>query len=251
MDVTPESPLARIFDIARRLFPYAILDENLAIDILRRAEDSVNSKHTIESAIEWADGFEFPIGVGQQDALDLEVLGGDLAALVRLRQSQIPHVRISKQRLVDLWDRSDPDFELLCSFAEDGVPVLTDPNFVPNPEPPARFSPTYTKAYEAVNKLNYESFTGGLALILPASSLRSGSTSLHYSRFGHALKTGKAKGRATCNYTFGKLPSRLNTVEVKEMSKAMCGKIDLPTVTDVISCNNNSFLFRDWAPPAR
>ena len=233
LDATPETPLVRIFDVARRLFPYVSLDEALAQDVLRRAEESVNSQFTIQSAVEWADGFVFPSDVGMRDALDLDLLGDDLSALVRLRQSQIPHVRISKQRLVDLWDHSDPDFALLCSFAEEGVPVLTSPDFVPNPEPPSRFSPTYTIAHEAVNKMNFESFTGGLALILPASSLRSSRAKLHYSRLGHALKSGKAKGRPTSNYTYGKLPSRLNTKEVKDLSIAMCGNIDLPTVTDL------------------
>ncbi len=233
LDATPETPLLRIFDVARRLFPYVSLDEDLALDVLRRADESVNSQFTIQSAVEWADGFVYPPDVGERDAFDLDLLGGDLTALVRLRQSQIPHVRINKQRLIDLWDHSDPDFDLLSSFAEDGVPVLTSPNFVPNPEPPSRFSPTYTIAHGAVNKMNFESFTNGLALIFPASSLGSGCAPLHYSRFGHALKSGKAKGRTTCNYTYGKLPCRLNTNEVKESSKAMCGNIDLPTVTDL------------------
>ena len=78
-------PLGRIFEVARRLFPYASLDEALAMDVLRRAEESVNSQYTIQDAVEWADGFAFPPDVSLRDALDLERLGGDLAALVLLQ----------------------------------------------------------------------------------------------------------------------------------------------------------------------
>ena len=203
----PNLPLVSILEVARLMFPFASLDEDLALDVLRRAEESVNSCFTIHDAVKWADGFKYPSDVSVRDSLDLERLGGDLEALVRLRQSQIPHVRISKQRLIDLWDHSDPDFKLLLTIAGVGVPVLTDPDFVPNPEPPRRFSPTYTIAQDAVNKLNYEQFTAGLAVILPVTQVVgtcAPTVPLHFSRFGHALKSGKAKGRVTSNYTYGK-----------------------------------------------
>ena len=222
-----------IIEVARLLFPYATLDEGLALDVLRRAEESVQSQFTIHDAVIWAEGFKYPPDVGAKDALDLDKLGGDLEALVRLRQSQIPHVRINKQRLLELWDPTDPDFDLLLKIADEGVPVLTNSDFVPNPEPPLRFSPTYTIAQDAVNKLNYEQYTAGLAVILPVSKLKTCHTPLHFSRFGHALKSGKAKGRVTCNYTYGKHPSRLNTDEVRDASRVMCGPILLPTVSDL------------------
>ena len=72
----PDHPYVRIFDVARRLFPYVTLDEGRARDVLRMAEDSVNSQFTILNAVEWAGGFVYPSDVGVRDSVDLERLGG-------------------------------------------------------------------------------------------------------------------------------------------------------------------------------
>ena len=60
------------------------------------------------------------------------------------------------------------DGALLREIAEVGVAVTTGPLFVPNRVPPS-FSPAYSIASSAVNKLLYESYLSGMGLLLPTA----------------------------------------------------------------------------------
>ena len=193
---------------------------------------------SIDDAVQWADHFTFPADVFLRDSRCLVDCNNDLSAFIRLRQSQVPHTRLSSIRLRDAWDPSDPDLDLLLEMADQGVEVLLDKTtFECNPVPP-RFSPTYTLAHLAVNKMLYELYVDGLAVILPTQSLRFACPpgTLHFSRLGHVGKKGKAHGRVTCNYSYsilGHCKGALNSEGANELSRQKYGPIVNCTVCDL------------------
>jgi len=199
------------------------------------AAESVHGQYSIEDAVIWAEGFEFPPGVYTQDYEEFLSLGGDLPELIRRKQSRNKFARLSVERLTALWDLSDPDIDLLYEFARDGVHVMTGHRFVPRRETPKSFSPKYSIAYTAVNKLIYDSHKANLALILPTDCITRlpPEVPVHQSRLGHTLKKGKPQGRVTCNYSYGEPESCLNTDEVREMARERYGDIQLSTVIDM------------------
>jgi hypothetical protein len=105
---------------------------------------------------------------------------------------------------------------------------MTSRNFIPRRIAPSHFSPAYKMAHAAVNKLIYESYLNSLAVILPTELLAhvSPQVPIHQSRLGLTTKKGKPQGRVTCNYSYGKPPSVLNTDEVREMAREYYGDIE-------------------------
>ena len=206
-----------------------------ANQILERAYNSVQAEYSIEDAVAWAEGFTMPPEVHTSDLQELISLDYNLTELIRKKQSRNSHTRMSVVRLMDLWDTEDPDFDFLCEFARDGVHVMTGTDFVPRREKPHGFSPKYSIAYPAVNKLIYDSYKADLAVILPSSCIASlpAEFPIHQSRLGHTLKKGKPQGRVTCNYSYGLPQSRLNTDEVREMAREHYGNIQLSTVSEM------------------
>ena len=227
--------LAQLIHVADKLFPLFSINISYAHQILETAYNSVQAQYSIEDAVAWAGGFVMPPEVHDMDFKELVELGYDLPELIRRKQARNKHSRLSLARLHDLWDSTDPDFDTLCEFARDGVHVMTDSGFVPRREDPKGFSPKYSVAYPAVNKLIYDSHKADLAVILPSSCIPRlpAELPIHKSRLGHTLKKGKPQGRVTCNYSYGKPHSRLNTAEVKEMARERYGDIQLSTVTQM------------------
>ena len=212
-----------------------VIDRDSLSTILEKAYLSVQGQYSIEDAVSWADGFVMPPEVHNNDFRELAMLGFDLPELIRRKQSRNKHSRLSIERLNRLWDHNDPDFELLCEFAREGVPVMTSHDFVPCRESPPAFSPKYSIAFPAVNKLIYDSYKADQAVILPSNciAMLPPEIPIHQSRLGHTLKKGKPQGRVTCNYSFGEPPFRLNTDEVREMARERYGDIKLSTVDDM------------------
>ena len=228
--------LAQINAVATTIFPYIVgLDRDRILSILEKAYHSVQGQYTIQDAVSWAEGFVMPPEVHSTDFRELAMLGFDLPELIRRKQARNKHSRLSIERLERLWDHSDPDYDLLCEFAREGVHVMTSHNFVPRRAKPSEFSPKYSIAYPAVNKLIYDSYVADLAVILPSNCIARlpANIPIHQSRLGHTLKKGKPQGRVTCNYSYGLPRSRLNTDEVRERAREQYGDIMLSTVTDM------------------
>ena len=194
-----------------------------------------------------------PPEVHNSDFKELSSLNFDLPELIRRKQARNKHSRLSVERLHKFWDPKDPDFDLLCEFAREGVHVMTSPNFVPHRDRPPVFSPKYSIAYPAVNKLIYDSYKADLAVILPSDCIAKLPLSLpiHQSRLGHTLKKGKPQGRVTCNYSYGDPDSRLNTDVVREMARDYYGDIQLSTVTDMaLMILKQEKVAKDWCRTA-
>ena len=203
-----------------------------AYELIELAYDTVSSIYSIKDAVDWAGDFHFPLEAIKADSHKLREMGYNLPAFIRWKQSCVPHSRLSVERLLSRWNREDPDFVLLLEIARDGVKVMTSRNFVPQRVAPSRFSPNYHTASTAVNKLIYESYLTNLAVIIPTADLTliSPKVPIHQSRLGLTLKKGKPQGRVTCNYSYGKPPSVLNTDEVREMAREYYGDIKNTTL---------------------
>jgi len=231
-----DKTLAQINDVATTIFPHIRgLNRWLTFHILEKAYQSVIGQYTIQDAVDWADGFVMPPEVHNNDFRELALLRFDLPELIRRKQARNKHSRLSLERLHRLWDPHDPDFHFLCEFAKEGVHVMTSHDFVPSRVRPPAFSPKYSIAFPAVNKLIYDSYNADLAVILPSDCIATlpDSIPVHHSRLGHTLKKGKPEGRVTSNYSYGEPNARLNTDEVREMAREYYGDIHLSTVTDL------------------
>ena len=228
--------LAHITDVATRIFPHLReINRTYALHILGKAYESVQGQYTVEDAVAWAGDFVLPPEVRETDFMELFSLKFDLPELIRRKQARHKHTRLSLERLHRLWDKSDPDFGFLCEFAKDGVHVMTSHDFVPRRERPPMFSSKYSTAFPAVNKLIYDSYLAGLAVILPSICIVRipPEIPIHQSRLGHTLKKGKPQWRVTSNYSYGEPDARLNTEEVREMARDYYGDIQLATVVDM------------------
>ena len=221
-----------IFAYASEMFPCMPMEVAEDRDILTVARDSLLGDYTLRDAVIWGNKFRFPPEQIDQDSLKFKQMGYNLPEFVRWKQSQIPHTRMSVDRLMSRWDRTDPDFDLLVEIARDGVKVMTDSDFIPNRLAPSRFSPNYDYAHTAINKALYDSYLSNLSIILTSADLARvpSEVPIHHSRLGLTLKKGKPQGRVTCNYTYGKLPSRLNTENVRIQAREYYGEIKNTTV---------------------
>ena len=164
--------------------------------------------------------------------------GGDFELLVRRRQSNCLHTRLSLDSIRLSGGDTSPLGPLLREFAVEGVDVMVGPDFFCNRTPPP-FSPAYRKAHTAVDKLLYDSYLAGHGIILPTSSLEKivPPGALHFSRLGLTLKKGKKSGRVTSNYTYsvlGHAVGSLNSDHVIELSKEKYGEIYLTTLFDLV-----------------
>ena len=225
--------LQQFITVSHKLFPHISIDVKKAINVLHLAFESVKAQYSIQDAVTWAKDFQFP----QYEKFDTWRLQHrfkyDLVKLIKWKQTRHEHSRMNEERLIRLWDSSDPDYRLLLEIARDGVKVMTAKEFTPKLTGHTDFSPNYILACNAVNKSLYDSFNKDLGVIVHIDTLSLVDLLIHFSRLGLTLKKGKPQGRITCNYSYGKPPHVLNTDEVREMARNYYGDITLPTVYDL------------------
>ena len=222
--------------LSHTLFPQLVFDLDFVESLLNKAYESSAMFYDINDAVIAAEGFVWPLDAEVRDIRDLHDLhGGDIIRLIRARQLDRPATRMSVERLLRLWDRSDPDFEALMEMAGDGVTVIRDRTFVPTLFP-SPFGPKYTLAHSAVNQLLYDSYGDKLGLVLPTSLLCEADPELvqvNFSRLGWAPKSGSVRGRVTCDYGHSPLGhgvGTLNCPATVESARDKYGSIQLATV---------------------
>jgi len=168
--------------------------------------------YNIDKAVIWGNNFVFPPDVFTRDAADLANLNYDLIALIRSRQLSLMPGRLNHARLEGR-DRSHPDTLLLYDLV-DGIRIPLDPDFIEDHWPP-KPDRDYITAHCAVDKMWFELYQSGFALLIPTTVAQRIPLSIrrNYSPVGWKRKRDKAKGRATSDYSrknrFGKA---LNTV---------------------------------------
>ena len=234
-----ESDVRHLVDLASTLFPATPLAPSSILSLLAQCDKLVATIFDINDAVVWSDNFIFPLAVFTRDFYDLESVGFGLIELVRSRQQSCPHSRLSVESICLSGGEHSADGVLLREMAEEGVAVLTGPSFVPN-RVPSSFSPAYSIASSAVNKLIYESYLAGMGLLLPTSCLDRivEPSRLHFSRVGLTLKKGTKSGRVTSNYSYSTLGhsiGSLNSLEVVELAREKYGNIELTTIFELVA----------------
>ena len=196
---------------------------------------------SITAAIEWGDGFVFPPSCHTTDIEDLGNHHGDLASLIRSRQEAMSHRRLNRGSICRVSPpllESDEDLLLFDSLV-DGIPVVVDPFFIQDPNPP-RPSPMYVQAAPAVNKMWYELYLKGFVLLFPTAQLKAWHSTCHfklsYSRPGWAKKRGAAKGRPTNNHSYdNRRGGLINTKDAKSELKETYGNIHPAQLSNIVA----------------
>ena len=229
-------------ELAMALIPHDWLSEIEVYKILEYAFRTVDQEYGIREANLWADSFQFPPEVMWRDTIELGNCNWNLTELAKQKNGLLINDRFSRERLLTLWDKNDPDFPFLMDLAA-GVPVWLDPDFIPTLNPPP-LSPAYCSVSSVINKLCFEQWVAGQAIILPLSVLTQWECT-HTKRvsfsgkFGWVRKHGTPAGRPTNNYSYDNHKNGLiNTEEVKSVVKDFYGKIELAQLGELMEMVN-------------
>ena len=235
---THQQKIARMTRLAMAIMPEDWVSAGEVETIMCEAYKSVDLEFGVEEANVWADGFEFPSSVVWSDALELYNCDWDLSLVATKKNSILINDRFSAERLNALWNREDPDFQLLLELAE-GVPVWRATDFVPAANPPP-LSHAYKNVSAVINKLCYEQWERGQAIILPRSVLTdvrcTEKAQISFSgKYGWVPKHGSREGRPTNNYSYdnGK-HGLINSEYVKHAVKEFYGEIELAQLEELM-----------------
>ena len=230
--------IARMTQLATAIMPEDWVSVEEVETIMGDAYKSVDLEFGVADANEWANGFQFPSSVVWSDALELYNCDWDLSLVATKKNSVLINDRFSAERLNALWNRDDPDFQLLLELAE-GVPVWRSNDFIPAPNPPP-LSRAYKTVSAVINKLCYEQWERGQAIILPLSTLTdvrcTGKAQISFSgKYGWVPKHGSREGRPTNNYSYdnGK-HGLINSEFVKHAVKEFYGAIELAQLEELM-----------------
>ena len=228
----------RMTTLAKALMPNDWVTDIEIIDIITSAYKAADLQYGYDEANEWADGFTFPAEVAWEDTIKLGELGWNLQRLAEYKNSLLIEDRFSERRLKLLWDTTDPDFQHLIDLSR-GVPVWLDKDFVPTTTAPP-LSSAYKKVHSVINKLCFDQWYNGQAIILPLDILLdpkvTNQTQISLSgKYGWVPKVGAKEGRPTNNYSYdNNLLGLINTNYVRESVKEFYGDIELAQLDDLM-----------------
>ena len=231
LDGNHTTKINRMTVLARGLMPTDWVSDKEISDILSLAYQSVDLEFGYDEANDWANGFAFPAGVFYEDTIKLAEFNWDLQKLAEWKNSKLIGDRFSEERLKLLWDVADPDYEHLLQLAR-GVPVWLDKDFVPTTTAPP-LSTAYRKVHSVINKLCFEQWESGQAIILPLDVLLDPKCAIHTrislsGKYGWVPKSGAREGRPTNDYSYdNKRLGLINTKYVRESVKEFYGNIEL------------------------
>lgn len=165
--------------------------------------------------------------------------------IVRLIKSWDP--RILRLPTLPVAANFQQDIEAAIAMGEEGIPIFTDPDFVPSTRS-GRCPGKYSAALVAVNAHIHSNVSAGLARVVPFHALSAMSPSPpHLQNFGFVTQLSKRKGRLTSNcsgvaapaertqrFRAQYTPGALNSVFVKEEGKRRWGAIQHPSVANII-----------------
>lgn len=225
------------------LFPQAEDIHTRLPALVERVIQSGSLAYGMAEALDWAQGFDFPEGIGTADAELLQECGMNLAAAASAKQQQIPHSRLSVDRVRRCVPESDPDFANILRLCE-GVPFPVSQSFRPN-QRPFGLRRRYVLMASVVNKLIFDLYSRHLCLILPTdlvlrilpTIMEDGSVVkwLHFSALHWTTKRGKKCGRPLGDASALESGHPLNEEAVKVMVDDLYGVIVHPTVEKLVA----------------
>ena len=193
--------------------------------------------YTAKDAEEWGNNYEIPDSWVESDEALFKASMRDINVMAARRQKKLIDDRLSVSRVQLHTHADNPERNKLLLLAEKGMPLLQREGFKANGQgilPPLR--KTYTSVKSAVNRLLVENFHDlGLAFILKKSTALT-IPNIHFSPLHWTEKQGKRQGRpiGDCSDGGSELGNEpLNSLETKEQSDLLWGKIHHPSIDDV------------------
>jgi hypothetical protein len=185
----------------------------------------------VDSAKEWAGGYQFPEAYVKSDIKFLESQMLDFTSMVRRRLKQLSGDRLSAERVGKL--RPDNPEGVLMLELVGGMKVHRPQGFTPNglhTRTPLRS--TYESVATAVNKMLGAVVEQKLAFLIPLEMAQRHVPELHLCKAHWCTKKGKASGRplGDLSYVDG---TPLNTDETAEAATRHYGQILHPTIDDI------------------
>ena len=207
------------------------------------AHVSADDEYGVQEALDWAEGFTFPEGIGERDSGGLQEHGGNLSAFCAARHAEMSAggKRLSRESIERMCTDQetgevliapdDPDYLLLMELV-DGIDIVTKDGFR-NTQVPPPLRQRYKLVAPVVNKLMAELHSKGLIFILPTEQAMR-IEGIHYSQTHWTFKKGKRQGRpigdASATEHGGEA---LNGKEVKEKIRQIYGEIFHPTLSSL------------------
>lgn len=225
-----------IVDLVTRLFrSEKIISARSVSELVDEAYELGDSKFGVESAAAWAEGFRVPSHAVQED-LDLFLShGGSIAATAADKLNRIKGSRLSLDRIESCISHDNPDKKRLVRLAE-GMIVPLAPSFVPNGgTSPVKLRRLYMETKGAVDKMFYALRDEGLAIILPAEEVRRSGVVYHTSAAHWTAQKTKQSGRPLFDSKDAKDGTPLNSEEAKNMAEEVWGKIEHPTLLEIVT----------------
>ena len=201
-------------------------------DLVIEAIASTDGNFGVQEAVKWANGYEFPQELVDSDLRLFRASQLDFNKMVKTRLKRLGLNRLSQARVSRLRE-DNPERERLFDIA-DGMRVPLPAGFTPNGKgllTPLR--PAYVDVHQAVDKMLAELHTQGLAFCLPKKEAIDLIDGLHLGKASWTRKKGKPSGRSIGDMSFCD-GTPLNCDESKEIAESWWGKIELPTIDDVV-----------------
>jgi len=210
--------------------------------ILQKAWELGSVTYNIADAIKWADNFQFPSSIGARDWKELEE-SDSLVQLCEKRHSLVASSKLSVERVNKVVTdkrlesfNGQLDKNRLLEIAGSGMIIPTSSAFEPSSIPP-KMRKKYLLVQSAVNKIIYGMYQkGGLLLILPTEKVKM-IPGIHFSSTHWTTKKDKASGRVLGDQSNDPDGNALNDKEkeVQTAVKEMWGKIEHPTINDLVN----------------
>ena len=211
-------------------------EETLPIESLERlaveAIASSDGNYGVKEAVKWAEGYEFPQDLVDSDLRLFRASQLDFTTMVKRRLKKIGANRLSSHRVEQL-RLDNPERVRLFDIAK-GMRAPIPEGFISNAKgllTPLR--PAYLDVHQAVDKMLGDLHAQGLAFCLPKKEAIELIDGLHLSKASWTPKKGKASGRSIGDMSFCD-GTPLNGDESKLIAESWWGKIELPTIEEVV-----------------
>ena len=182
-------------------------------------------------AVEWAQGFVFPVDIAKRDDTSLKKCQSILNMCSQV-QAERRQRRFNQERIRSCVPQDYKHFNRLIELC-DGVRVFTSPEFVPNAK---RKKPPLNKTYQIVNSCVHKQIMAlwlkKLVFIVSLTDFLA-QENVHLNILSWAKNSGKPQGRVILNPSNISY-SALNGVESRDMAELHYGPIVHPTINSLI-----------------
>jgi hypothetical protein len=217
--------------------------------LILKAAEAARDDYGVKTANTWAGGYKFPDQYVTSDVKFFRSQMLDSRAMVRRRQLQLSHDRLSRERVEGL--RADNPERSLMFGLVGGIKVHRPEGFTPN----GALSRTllrsiYESVAPAVNKMLGALVEQKLAFLLPLDVALQYVPELHLCKAHWCVKKGKASGKPLGDLS-NVHGTPLNPDETAEAATRHYGEIQHPTIDDIARMIHANWIVQKRKPRLR